>query len=189
MSTAAAIAASNTDAGVDLITDRDRVHLAELVARLGAALDEHRFDVLRELFTDDATATTPGGTAEGRDAVIAQATRNHVGFERLHHVMTNVIVDEGSSPTPRVRTAEVRANLIAHFAHADGVPVQVIGAVYRFGVRETPAGWRIAGLRVTPTWRTGGAGPTPAPVVEPASGSAAAAPLAAPAPAPAPAAA
>ncbi|GAA1958681.1 nuclear transport factor 2 family protein [Agromyces allii] len=146
------------------ITVDDRVQLAEMVSRLGAALDEHRFDVLHELLTDDVTATTPGGTAEGREAVVAQATRNHVGFDRLHHVMTNVIVDqadpdpdpetEHDTGAPAGRTAKVRANLTAHFAHADGVPVQVIGAVYRFGVRETEAGWRIAELQVVPTWRT-----------------------------------
>ncbi|KQM81908.1 nuclear transport factor 2 family protein [Agromyces sp. Leaf222] len=149
------------------ITLDDRVHLTELVSRLGAALDEHRFDVLRELLTEDVTATTPGGTASGRDAVVAQATRNHVGFERLHHVMSNVLVDQGE-PDQGARTAEVRANLTAHFAHADGVPVQAIGAVYRFGVRETPSGWRIAELRVAPTWRTGAATvPAAAPAAAP----------------------
>lgn len=131
-----------------------RAELTDLVSRLGAALDEHRFDDLRELFTDDATATTPGGTAEGRDSVVAQATRNHVGVDRLQHVLTNVLVDLDG---PDAATgATVRANLIAHFASADGVPEQTIGGVYRFRVRATPAGWRIAALQVAPVWRAAG---------------------------------
>jgi len=137
-------------------TLEDRIALTDLVSRLGAALDEHRFDALRELFVEDATATTPGGVAEGRDAVIAQATRNHVGFSRLHHVMTNVLVefdDIEQAGSSTARTARVRANLTARFAHDDGVPVLTLGAVYRLGVRHAVDGWRICELRVTPVWR------------------------------------
>ncbi|ANJ28440.1 nuclear transport factor 2 family protein [Agromyces aureus] len=135
----------------------DRAELTDLVSRLGAALDEHRFDVLAGLFTADATARTPGGTAEGRDAVVAQATRNHVGYERLHHVMTNVLVEPAHDAADGVRSARIRANLTAHFAHADGVPVQVLGAVYRFGAQKTDAGWRFTELQVAPVWRTAAA--------------------------------
>lgn len=147
-------------AGFASLTLEDRGALTDLVSHLGAALDEHRFDTLRELFTEDATATTPGGAAEGRDDVVAQATRNHIGFTRLHHVMTNVLVEPveaGDTASEVARTARVRANLTAHFAHDDGVPVLTLGAVYRLGVRETAGRWRIAELRVTPVWRTASA--------------------------------
>ncbi|WP_395245113.1 nuclear transport factor 2 family protein [Agromyces sp. MMS24-K17] len=151
------IAVDRTTSDARTLTPAERAQLTDLVSHLGASLDEHRFEALRELFTDDATATTPGGTAEGRDAVINQATRNHVGFERLHHVMTNVLVQPDPAVEGAPRTASIRANLIAHFAHADGVPVLALGAIYRLGARETDAGWRIADLRVTPVWRTAAA--------------------------------
>ena len=71
----------------------DRFAITDLVYALGAALDEHRFDDLRDLFIENATVSTPGGAAQGRDAVIAQATRNHLKYARLQHSMTNVLVE------------------------------------------------------------------------------------------------
>ncbi|TDD36119.1 hypothetical protein E1286_38820 [Nonomuraea terrae] len=40
-------------------------------------MDEARFDDLHTVFTPDATVRTAGSLAQGRDAVIAQATRTH----------------------------------------------------------------------------------------------------------------
>jgi len=125
----------------------DRFAITDLVYALGAALDEHRFDDLRDLFIEDATAATPGGVAQGRDAVIAQATRNHLKYARLQHSMTNVLVDLDGD------RASVRANLHATFAGETGVPELVLGAVYRFQALRTGEGWRLAGLEVTPIWR------------------------------------
>jgi SnoaL-like domain len=50
-----------------------RNEITNLVYRLGAFLDERRFDEMRSLLVDAATVRTPGGTAEGREAVIDQA--------------------------------------------------------------------------------------------------------------------
>ncbi len=48
------------------MTLEDRFELTELVSRLGRFLDERRWDEAPALFTADATASTPGGTAQGR---------------------------------------------------------------------------------------------------------------------------
>src|SRR6478609_6321698 len=125
----------------------DRFAITDLIYALGAALDEHRFDDLRDLFIEDATASTPGGVAQGRDAVIAQATRNHVKYARLQHSMTNLLIDLKGDH------ASVRANLQATFAGETGPPELVLGAVYRFQAIRTGQGWRLAGLEVTPIWR------------------------------------
>ncbi len=55
----------------------DRAEIEDLVHRLGASLDERRFDDLRGILVEGATARTPGGLAEGRDAMVVQAERNH----------------------------------------------------------------------------------------------------------------
>src|SRR5690349_12457043 len=68
----------------------DRVAISDLIYALGAALDEHRFDDLRDLFIENAAVSTPGGTTQGRDAVVDQATRNHQKYARLQHFMTNL---------------------------------------------------------------------------------------------------
>jgi len=125
----------------------DRFAITDLIYALGAALDEHRFDDLRDLFIEDATASTPGGVAQGRDAVIAQATRNHVKYAHLQHSMTNVLIELNGD------RAAVRANLHGVFADESGVPELVLGAVYRFQADRTDQGWRLAGLEVTPIWR------------------------------------
>jgi SnoaL-like domain len=60
---------------VQELVDRDEI--TNLVYRLGLFLDDRRFDEMRSLLVDEATVRTPGGTAEGREALIAQARRNH----------------------------------------------------------------------------------------------------------------
>ncbi|MGQ4617094.1 nuclear transport factor 2 family protein [Nocardia sp. R7R-8] len=132
----------------------DRRQITALVDRLGRALDEGRFDDLRAIYTSDATATTPGGTAEGRDALIAQASRNHPERLRIQHVIGNVLIDL------RGDTAEVRANLIATFALAGSAgtvpqPVYTLGEVYRFDAIRTGEGWRLSRVETTPIWSTG----------------------------------
>jgi len=136
-----------SSAQLQLSDMQDRVAIADLIYSLGACLDEHRFDDLRTLFTEDAIATTPGGTAQGRDALIAQATRNHQQYARLQHSMTNLLIDLNGDH------ASVRANLHVTFAGESGHPELVLGAVYRFRAQREEDSWRLDGLEVTPVWR------------------------------------
>jgi len=125
----------------------DRFAITDLIYALGAALDEHRFDDLRNLFIENATVSTPGGVAQGRDAVIAQATRNHQHYARLQHSMTNLLIELKGDH------ASARANLHAAFAGESGAPELVLGAVYRFQAQRSDQGWLLAALEVTPIWR------------------------------------
>ena len=122
--------------------------ITELVYRLGVALDDGRFYDLRSIFTEDSTASTPGGSVEGIDALIAQASRNHSRERRNHHVITNVLVDLDGE------RADVRANLVVTFAR-DAVPYFTLGEVYRFDARRTPDGWRLSRVESTRVWTTG----------------------------------
>jgi hypothetical protein len=125
----------------------DRLELNDLVSRLGRCLDERDFDGLRQLLTADATVTT-AKTARGLDAVVAQARRRHSRDQSVQHIITNLIVDtEGDH-------ASGRANLLATFARegpADPAPL-LVGEVYRFTFRRTPAGWRISSVTSTVSW-------------------------------------
>jgi 3-phenylpropionate/cinnamic acid dioxygenase small subunit len=126
----------------------DRVEIEDLVRRLGACLDERRFDDLQAVLADDVTARTPGGLAEGRDAVIAQARRNHPAEDRIQHVISDVLIDLDGD------RAAVRANLIATFVRRDTAsrPHMTLGEIYRFGARRTPDGWRLASVETQPVW-------------------------------------
>jgi SnoaL-like domain len=88
----------------------DRNEIANLVYRLGAFLDARRFDEMQSLVVEEATVRTPGGTADGREALIAQARRNHPPDEPTQHLITNPIVELDGD------RAKVRANLVVNFA-------------------------------------------------------------------------
>lgn len=108
-----------------------------------------RTDDLDGVFTIDSVATTPGGVAQGRDAVIAQARRNHAPEERIQHAMSNVLVDLNGDQ------AQVRADVQAVFAAGTGSrPRLALGGVYRFAVRRTPVGWRLASVQMDMVWAT-----------------------------------
>ncbi|KRC37006.1 nuclear transport factor 2 family protein [Oerskovia sp. Root22] len=126
----------------------DRDEIIRLVFRLGYALDAGDAEQLRDLFVEDATARTPGGTAEGVEAVVRQAARNHRPEDGIQHHVSNVLVDlDGDQAT-------VRSNLLVTFARREPVadkPV-TLGEVYSFEVRRTVDGWRLASVVVEPVW-------------------------------------
>ena len=144
---------ATTDIGLDRLPPAvaelvERDEIVRLVYRLGACLDEGRFDDMRSLLTDDAVASTPGGVAEGIDAAIAQASRNHSPDHSIQHLIGNVLVDlQGDKAT-------VRANLVVRFARPDAEPdaPSALGEVYRFAARRSPSGWRLARVETYPVW-------------------------------------
>ncbi|MEU7767155.1 nuclear transport factor 2 family protein [Nocardia sp. NPDC049190] len=146
--------AGQHDSAGELREALDHHQITALIDRLGRALDEGRFDELRAIYTADATAQTPGGIAEGRDALITQARRNHSADQRIQHLISNVMVDI------RGDAADVRANLVATFAPAApagaiAAPQFTLGEIYRFDAVRTAQGWRLSRVQTTPLWSTG----------------------------------
>jgi SnoaL-like domain len=148
-----------TMAHYDMRDLSDRAEITDLVSRLGACLDEARFDEMAGLLAEDVTVRTPGGEAVGRTAVAAQARRNHPADQRFQHVITNVLVDlDGDRAT-------ARANLVLHVtvpgdrSPDDPAPAVApragLGEVYSFGLARTPAGWRFARVEIEPRWLSG----------------------------------
>jgi SnoaL-like protein len=141
----------------------DRTEITDLVYRLGSCLDEGRYDEMRELLVEDATVSTPGGRAEGREALIAQARRNHPADQRFQHVTTNVLLELDGD------RAKVRANLIVTITTPDAGPSDTpappprctIGEVYSFELVRTRGGWRFSRIETVPLWVSGTV-PTPA---------------------------
>ena len=136
----------------------DRSEIADLVHRLGVVLDEGSFDDLQTLLAEDATVRTQGGTALGRNAVIAQARRNHPPDQPIQHVITNILVDLDGA------RARARANLVVYFGPTAGAsdraaeppPVEyTTGEVYHYELVRASEGWRFSRIQTTPVWRSG----------------------------------
>jgi hypothetical protein len=147
--------------GSSTLTDQlqqldDRRAIAELIAQLGLMLDEKHFDDARLILADDVIVQTPGGSARGSEAVVAQARRNH--SVRTQHAITDVLID-----LDRDR-ARARANLIVTFApDRPGARLVIgeteqpdsyltIGEVYRFEAVRTDGGWRLARIETARVW-------------------------------------
>jgi hypothetical protein len=133
----------------------DRHAIADLIARLGLMLDEKRFEEAGSILADDVTVRTPGGSAEGREAVAAQGRRNHT--VRTQHAISDVLIQLDGD------RAEARANLIVTFAPDPGSSLVVngqeqrdsyltLGEVYRFGAVRTEHGWRLSRIETEPRW-------------------------------------
>lgn len=134
--------------GYDIQALADRAEITDLFVSLGRCLDEHDFDGLKAVLTEDVVGTTPGGTREGRDALIAQARRNHEDYDRLTHQFTSVLVDVDGD------TGSVRAYVTGSFGHAaDPRPERVLIGLYRNKVVRTGEGWRISELTVESKFR------------------------------------
>ena len=140
----------------------DRVTVTDLVSRLGLYLDEGRFDEMPLLFTEDATASTPGGTARGRETIVALAQRNHRPEFARQHLSSNVIVELDGD------RARVRANLVVQVAPppSPDAPTQTpaalaptlgftLGEVYDIECVRTSDGWRFSRVDTVPVWMWG----------------------------------
>lgn len=118
----------------------DRQAVTDLVSRLGLWLDgDTTLAQARSILDPDVAISTPGGTAQGIDAVVAQARRNH--DVPTQHVITNVLVDLDDD------RATAGANLIVTF------PDATLGERYAFAAARGDEGWRLTRIEVTPLWK------------------------------------
>ena len=118
----------------------DRQAVTDLVSRLGLWLDgETTLDQARAILAEDVSVSTPGGTAQGIDKVVAQARRNH--DVPTQHVITNVLVDlDGDRAT-------AGANLIVTF------PDSIQGERYAFEARRDDETWHLTKIAVDLIWK------------------------------------
>jgi SnoaL-like domain len=120
----------------------DRAELTDLVARLGRWLDAGAEGDAADVLDAAVTATTPGGRAEGREAVVAQARANH-DVPTLHQI-TDVLVDLDGD------RAVIGAAVTATFA-GDGAT----GGRYALRAARTREGWRLTEIAMQPVYRRG----------------------------------
>ncbi|MGB3735653.1 MAG: nuclear transport factor 2 family protein [Ilumatobacter sp.] len=132
-----------------LLDDRDIVAVATAYTW---ALDQHRWDGLRDVFTDDATATLGNpDRLVGIDAIIG---RIRAALERLddsqHLVGNHEVVVSGDTATHR---CYLHAQHIRH--GANGGPHYIVAGRYEDEMTRTGDGWRITHRNLQVMWTRG----------------------------------
>jgi ketosteroid isomerase-like protein len=125
----------------------DQNEIQRQILRIAVMLDNHDYVDPTDIFTEDVAINTPGGTANGVEAAIAQATRNHAKFT-TQHLINNVLIDlDGDSAT-------ARASVVATFIAKDDSTSarQSVAGTYAYGFTRTAEGWRVSELSMTPLW-------------------------------------
>ena len=137
----------------DVLDGIDLIHIHQLIARYGWAIDDRDWDAFAELFAPDATIDYLGGTGrvqrKGRDAIVEWFRAGERQHPPAHHV-TNIVVDEAADPAGRV---DVRSKFIAPFTRDAQVPKRLYGGDYHDVVVKTPDGWRFAHKHCLPRWQ------------------------------------
>jgi hypothetical protein len=127
----------------------DRAELTDLVGRLARWLDGRAAGDPAELFAPEMRASTPGGEVQGRDAVVAQARKNH--DMPTHHLVGSVVIAaEGDS-------ARITANMTGRFVRSEDTapgPTE-LGGRYRFTAGRVDGRWLLTSLEASPVWRVG----------------------------------
>ena len=115
------------------------------------ALDDRRFEHLREIFTADAVGDLAGVHCEGIDEIIDRIQTALTKVDASQHVVTNQQVRLDGD------TATCRSYLVGqHVKHglADGENF-IMAGTYTDRLVRTPAGWRIASRALEILWTEG----------------------------------
>jgi hypothetical protein len=118
----------------------DRAELTDLVAALGRWLDDGARGDAEDLLADGVAVVSPGGRAEGRAAVVAQARANH-DVDTVHQI-TNILVDVDGDK------AAIGAAVTATFADD-----RAVAGRYAIAAARTAAGWRLTSIAMESVWR------------------------------------
>ncbi|HEX2315924.1 MAG TPA: nuclear transport factor 2 family protein [Thermomonospora sp.] len=121
----------------------DHAEVDRLTTRLGLWLDDKRLDEISTVFAEDASVQTAGGTAQGRDAIAAQAARTHGGGLTQHFITDRLIDVDGDHAT-------VSANMLVVFDRPEGR--RLVGERYRLDTVRTPHGWRVRHVQARVLW-------------------------------------
>lgn len=118
----------------------DERAIVELTRAYGRALDDRRYEQLRDVFTADATAALGGSLQVGVDQIIDRVSSALAVFDRCeHHLDDHRIEVTGDAAAARcsVRALHMRAA-------AETPPVYTVVGTYQDRLVRTDAGWRIA---------------------------------------------
>jgi 3-phenylpropionate/cinnamic acid dioxygenase small subunit len=133
------------------MSNDDRTAIIDLTIAYCWALDEHDWDVLRRVFTPDASASLGVAPAVGIEAIIERVSTVLTPLDDSQHMVTNhQVAIDGDRATCRCyfHAQHIRAA-------AAGSPNFIVAGRYEDELVRTADGWRIAKRHLEPMWREG----------------------------------
>lgn len=134
----------------------DRDEIIELTSNLGLLADARDWSGLQALFADpvdvDYTSLNGGEPQTVSPSELIGGWSDILGpLQATQHLIGNQVVALDRD------TARAAANVTATHVGPNraGGSRWIVGGRYDFGLRRTPAGWRIAALTLTVAWATG----------------------------------
>jgi len=125
------------------ISLENRIAVHELIAEYSFCVDNYRGEDWAALFTEDGCLLGKGIEYRGREAFIRQAQKLKDGPAEYRHVITNVVVEEGSTDEEAVAKAY---GTVCDWSNS---PARVsIFVEYRFQLKKLGERWKIAEMYV-----------------------------------------
>lgn len=118
-----------------------RAEVAELVGRYAHLADYGEVAEWASLFTEDGRVSRPGLALRGERELVDYLTRRRAEMT-VRHQLFNVLVGGDAH--------EAHAVCYAQIVQVGSSPTPLLTARYRFRVRRTAGGWRIAEVRIEP---------------------------------------
>ena len=129
----------------------DREDIIDIAVNYTWALDTKQLDLLRDVFTPDATGMLRGVACDGVDAIIERIGGAILRLDASQHLVGNhqVRVD-GDTATHRCHLQSQHVKL-----GTPGGDNLIVGGFYDDRFVRTPAGWRIAHRTMQQLWVEG----------------------------------
>jgi hypothetical protein len=121
----------------------------QVLPRILAALDDRRFEDLRELYTETVQGHTALGHLSGVAEVVATMRQFHETIPTLQHLLSGLVVDVDDEE------ATLRGNVVSIFCDAEQRPAFEGGSVWRGRLHRAADGWRVAEFTISPVWSRG----------------------------------
>lgn len=122
---------------------------SDIVSRIFAAIDDHRFDDLHQMYASDVEATTVMGVTVGADLVVEQVRAVHEPVAATQHLISGVVADIAGDQ------AEVRGNVTAIFCDEAHTPAFEGSNIWRGRLIRHGDTWLVTSFSINLVWARG----------------------------------
>ena len=122
---------------------------SDIISRIFAAIDDHRFDDLHQMYASDVEATTVMGVTVGADLVVEQIRAVHEPVVATQHLISGVVADIAGDQ------AEVRGNVTAIFCDEAHTPAFEGSNVWRGRLIRHGDTWLVTSFSINLVWTRG----------------------------------